>query len=115
MWASQRAAASLLDCSVHPGIPVIKAFCTEVSMYPLASMKESHLCFRVEVKTFPTQDVRAMGLKFPGSSGASLAVPLGIKRITQIFQELGIKLDDQQELYRLSRVGSSEGQCFRTV
>ena len=77
MWASWRAAAFLLDCSVHPGIPVVKAFCTEVSMYPLASMKESHLCF---VKTFPTQDVRAMGLKFPGSSGASLAVPLGIRR-----------------------------------
>ena len=84
-------------------------------MYPLASMKESHLCFRMEVKIFPTQDVRAMGLKFPGSSGASFAVPLGIRQITPLFQELGIKPDDQQELYRLPRAGSREGHCFRTV
>jgi len=64
------------------------------------------------VKIFPTQDVRAMGLKFPGSSGGSFAVPLGIMRKAPFFQELGIKPDDQ---YRLSRAGSREGQWFRTV
>ena len=70
---------------MHPEIPGIKAFWTLVSIYPLAIIKESHLCFKMEVKTFPMQEVRAIGLNFPGSSGASLDAPLGIRWITPSF------------------------------
>jgi hypothetical protein len=49
----------------------------------------------------PMQEVSAIGLKFPGSLGASLAVALGIRRITPSFQAVGITPANQQELYRL--------------
>ena len=74
---------------MHPDIPGMKAFWTLVSIYPLATIKESHCCFMMEVKNFPIQEVRAMGLKFPGSLGASLAAPLGMRQITHLSRRVG--------------------------
>jgi hypothetical protein len=63
----------------------MKAFWTFLSMYPLATMKDSHRRLSIDEKTFPMHDVRAIGLKFPGSVGVSLATSLGIRWITPSF------------------------------
>ena len=42
-------------------------------------------------------DVRAIGLKCPGSEGLSLAASLGIRRITPFFQACGITPVSQHE------------------
>ena len=62
--ASWRIVACFAWCSIHPGVAVINAFCTDLSKYLLSNMKQDHLFFRMVVNSFPTQEVRAMGLKY---------------------------------------------------
>ena len=60
-------------------------------------------------------DVRAIGRKFPGSEGFSLAASFGIRRITPSFQACGIEPVSQHELYRSMSADNSEGQFFKIV
>ena len=97
--------ASLQWCSVQPGIPFRNVFWTSVSMYLLPIMKESHRFLRMEVNTFPTQEVSAMGLKLHGSSGKAEAELLGISRTSACFHACRIEADDQLALHRSQSAG----------
>ena len=107
--ASWRAAA------MHPGTPGMKAFWTVLSMYLLATMKDSQRCLRMEEDTFSMHDVKAMGLKCPGTAGFSLAAALGMSRITPSFHACGTTPVSQHELNKSRRAGNNKGHCFSTL
>ena len=77
---------------------LMKAFGMLVLRKRFASMYSSHLFFRIDVNTLPTQEVRTIGRKFPGSSGLLKAAYLGIGQTIPCFQEVGTVADTQQEL-----------------
>ena len=67
------------------------------------------------MKSFPTQDVRAIGLKFAGSLLQVEAEALGINRMTACFYARGTDPDSQQVLKRLERAGKREGHLLKIL
>lgn len=75
-------------------------------------MKESHLFLRIDVKSFPTQDVRAIGLKLAGSLLQLETEVLGINRMSACLHARGTVPDSQHALKRLERAGKREGHLL---
>ena len=75
-------------------------------------MKESHLVLRMEVNSFPMQEVRAIGLKLAGSLLQVEADDFGINLTTASFHALGTQEELQHALKRLKRAGTREGHLL---
>ena len=66
----------------------------------------------MDVKSFPIQDVKAIGLKLAGSLLQVEAAALGINRTTACFHARGTEAHSQHALKRLERAGSREGHLL---
>ena len=77
-------------------------------------MYDSHLFFTRLVNTLLTQDVRAMGRKWDGLEGSSVAFALPSRCTMPTFQAAGTDWVDQQQLKRCSSAGSNEGHFLKT-
>lgn len=93
----------------------MNAFWMELSMYLLPIMYSNQRFFKMEVKSLPTHEVRAMGLKLSGHDGSFSADFFPINLIAAIFQSLGISEVDQQQLYKSKRSGTREGHRLKIV
>jgi len=113
LLASDRMVASLVWCSVHPGVAVMNAFWIEQFRYPLSSMCLSHLFLRMVVNSFPVQGVKAIGLKLEGVVGSSVAAFLPISLMAAVLLADGIVAVVQQQLKRSTRAGSREGHLLK--
>ena len=102
--ASYNTLCSLHWCSSHPGILFWNAFCTRVSRRPLPIMCSSRRCLMSEEKILPIQDVRAMGRKFLGIVGSSVAWALGINLRTACLHPCGTFLVCKTRLYTVYAV-----------
>ena len=71
--------------------------------------------FNIEVYSFPTHEVRAMGLKLLGMLGSVSAATLPRRRSTPTFHCDGTDKVDQQVLKRWSRPDTRDGQFLNTI
>ena len=81
----------------------------EVSRYPFAVMRNSHLFLSRDVKSLPAHQVRAIGWKLDGSSAASLAAALGTNLMTPRFQLLATSPHCQYVSKRSTRAVVKDG------
>ena len=95
-------------------MPGRKAFCTDVLRKLFSTMNFNHLSFSSEVNNFPTLDVRAIGLKLERRWGASVAAPLGMRRMTPIIQCGGTIWRLQHMLKTSSSAVAKEGHLLKT-
>ena len=112
--ASWMTVASLRWCSMHPGVRGMKAFWIPLSRYLLASINDNHRRQRIAVKSLPTQDVSAMGLKLFGRVGSSSAACFPISLTEAVFHCSGTIDCAQQVLKRSCRVVTNAGHFLKT-
>ena len=93
----------------------MNAFWVVVSMYPLWSIKESQRFLRMDVNSFPTQEVKAIGLKLAGSLLQVEAEAFGISLTTACLHAWGTLQELQHALKMLDRAGMREEHLLRIL
>ena len=87
----------------------------DLSMYLFASMNLSNRSLTIAVKSLPTHEVRAIGLKLVGVDGSDLAVDFPISFTTASFHAEGTTEVAQQRLTMLWRATKRAGHHLKTV
>ena len=86
--ASCRILDSLECFSVNPGIASITLFAQTFNV-AIPRIYLSHLFLCMEVKSFPTQDVKPIGLMLDGCDGSVCDVDFPIRLIAESFHDSG--------------------------
>ena len=93
----------------------MNAFCTDLSRYWFAIMKDNHLLRTMVVNNFPMHDVSAMGLKLDGSVGSFSAAGFPSNFTEAVFHCAGMRDCIQQVLKRSCSAFSKAGHLLNTT